>query len=237
MKVIVISTEPYLSGFLKYANPNLNIAAIVTPMYEMVKAEDAKFDDGRNFKLYNYCYLKECLEEIIDYDYIIVGAPSWSVLEDTIIDDLTVLKVDRNKIFKIGLIYLKNILEYHSMIDWIEEDISKYKILITGVSHAFSRGTDTDCYELGALNCAMPSQDLYYSYQWAKKIFSMKNANFKYEILEVSPFSFHSDESAGGGGVKGTTNGDYCITIYFLKMFIIFALLKRLSKKFSVKNF
>ena len=197
MRVIVISVEPYLSGFLKVANKNLDIAAIVVPNEQLIKSAQIKFNENKKTMFYSYAYLEECLTELY-YDYIIVAAPPWSEIETITLEDLENLQVDKNKIFRIGAIYDGSINRTKQMFNYVQKDIAKYKILITGVSHAW-RGTDISCYELPAVSCAMSSQDLYYDYQFAKKIFNMKGSAFKYAVVGLAPFSFQSDESIGGG--------------------------------------
>ena len=58
-----------------------------------------------------------------------------------------------------------------------------------------------NCYELPALKCTYGAQDIYFDYLHAKKVFNMKNANFRYAIIGVTAFTFMHDQSAGGGGV------------------------------------
>ena len=197
MRVVVISCEPFLSLFLRVANKNLDIAAIVMPNEQLIKNAQIKFNENKTSLFYSYAYLEECLTESY-YDYIIVAASPWNEIETIILEDLESFKIDRNKIFRIGAIYDGSINRVKQMFNYVQKDIAKYKILITGVSHAF-RGTDISCYELPAVSCAMSSQDLYYDYQFAKKMFNMSGSAFKYAVIGLAPFSFQSDESIGGG--------------------------------------
>ena len=126
VKVIVISAEPYLSNFLRFSNPNLDIAAVVMIMEEQVYNADTVFDDGRHFKLYHYFYLQECLKEI-DYDYIIISLATSTAIDGKVVADLAAYKVDANKIFRVSRVSDPHILKYNSMFDWLEKDISKTK--------------------------------------------------------------------------------------------------------------
>ena len=197
MRVIVISVEPYLSGFLKIANKNLDIAALVTPMPQLAKGVKLDIGNKVTTRLYSYAYLKECLS-VLYYNYIIVAVTPWSEFEKITLEDLERLNVDKKKIFRTGVVYTPYCYAFVHQYNYVKEDISKYKVMVLGSSRAW-RATDTTCYELPTLNCAMSSQDLYYDYQFAKKYLKVKNSAFKYIVLEIKPYSFHYDESLGGG--------------------------------------
>ena len=140
--------------------------------------------------------MKECISDIY-YDYIIVAATPFSEIEKRINEDLKDLNVDKKRIFPIGAIYMEYFYSFIHMFSYIQKNVSLYKILITGISYTW-RGTDINCYELPVLNCTITSQDLYYDYLFAEKIFNMKNSKFKYAVIGMAPYSFHYDESKGG---------------------------------------
>ena len=197
MRVLIISCEPFLTGFLSVMNKDLDVAAIIMPNDKLINGFPVTNPDGKTFKIYSYVYLKECLSNLY-YDYIILAFPPDSEIHNEITDELKEYKVDPSKLFHAGEIYRADLYSFFHMFNYVRNEISKYKILITGVSYAW-KGTDINCFEMPALNCAMRSQDLYFDYLVAKKMFSLKKSAFKYAIIGVNPYTFYYDESRGGG--------------------------------------
>ena len=191
MRVIVISVEPYLSGFFKMANKKLDIAAIIIPSTELLKNVNINFTDGRTSKIYSYVYLKECLENKY-YDYVIVAMSIFDELMNIVLKDLENLGIAADKILQLGNVYSEEFRSFGYVFNQIKNSVTNYKIIITGISYAAS-GTDISSYEMPTLSCAMPSQDIYYDYLCAKKIFGMENSKFKYAVIGMAPYSFHYD--------------------------------------------
>lgn len=153
--------------------------------------------------------MKECISNYY-YDLILFDIPPFGDESATCTEDLKTLKVPSKKIFKIGIIHLPHILGYIHLLKYVEPRISKYKILVTGDSRVW-HGTDLDFYQLPTISIAMTGQDLFYDCLLLKKMLMMKESNFKYAIIGLSPWQFHYDQSLA-------VNGGDTMLIYYLSL-------------------
>ena len=208
MRVVIISCEPFLNEFLTIANKKLDLAAIVLPIPQLIKDTRIEINGFKNItKLYSYIYLKECLENTY-FNLILIALPPGE-LQDKVLKDLESLKVDSQKVFRIGSIFnaVSRILSLK--FEHILNNLLNYNIFATGVSYAW-RGIDITSFSMPTLNCSMSSQDLYYDYQIATKLLNNPNA-FKYAIIGLSVWSFHYDESK----IKGFGGEQHLMLIYY----------------------
>ena len=193
MRVILISPMNVLPYLVSIINPDVEIAKIV--------AVDLKFANGmiaingRNCEVCSYDWLREAVTEY-HYDYILLTGH----FDDIILEDLKQANISSRKLFRLNTIFCapEYLHAYVHFVQQIEPVVDKYKIFITGISHG-QVGTDLSCYQLPILNCAHSTQDLYYDYQFAKKLLSLERASFKYALIELVPYKFHYDISIGSG--------------------------------------
>ena len=190
MRVIVVAPMAYLPHLMQILNKNVQVAVIVVMDLQFGKGIIPI--NGQNYNICSYDYLKESVTEFY-YDYILTTIH----LNGTVLEDLKKFQIPKEKIFELNAIYDNGwshlfVHFFHHMVS----HISKYKIFITGISYGYT-GTNISSYELPILRCASSSQDLYYDYQFAKKLLNMKDSNFKYAIIELAPYIFHYDISIG----------------------------------------
>ena len=212
----MISCEPYLNHFLQIANKKLDIAAIVAPMVSTKKNIKVSLINGKTYNMRPYVLLKETLSDFY-YDYIIVAILDGS-LKNTVLEDLEKFKVNESCILCVSSIFTSESYMLRYMFNYVKKSIEKYKILVTGLSYAHD-GIDAKIFSLPVLKCTMLSQDLYYDYLSAKRIFEMNNSSFKYSIIGISPYSFHYDESKSSVGLRGSgwsRGGGGWIWMYYL---------------------
>lgn len=232
MRVILISIEPYLNMFLRIANPKLDIASIIVPNEQAIYNSQAKVNE-KTTSIYSYAYMCDCILNTY-YDLIIVAFPPGD-FEKYILSDLEALKINREKVFRIGGIYMDQCSGFLSLIQHVKQNPLKYKIFATGISHA-KNGIDVYQFDMPTLNLAVSSQDLYYDYLFAKKLLEIENVSFKYAIIGLCPFSLHYDESHRGGGTILNNFIFYLITLH-LRICIISMLMMKCLNKSSVKTF
>ena len=151
-----------------------------------------------------YEFLNEWLKDKY-YDYILVSGN-----ENYVLDNLKKLGIEKRRIFNMASTFSNTPLHltYHTrLIRQIMSNLSSYVTLFVGSSYTRD-SVDLTCYDLPAVSCSSSSQDLYYSYKYVKFLLSKSNNNFKYVMIELSPYSFHYDLSK--------SNESYIIPGYYL---------------------
>ena len=145
---------------------------------------------GKNVSIVPYELLDECVTETY-FDYIFVSGN-----EGYVINQLKNLGIEKQKIVNMSLTS-SFLLTYHvRLIRQIKSNISKYKILFVGLSYVRD-GIDLSCFDLPAVVCAGSSQDLFYDYEYIKRMLSEENNQFKYVFIGLAPYSFNFDLSLG----------------------------------------
>ncbi len=132
----------------------------------------------------------------LPYDYIAVFGCTGDVIAS-----LKEYGVSRQKI--LNLAFLENqftgcLYEKSLVLSSIKssKNISDYKVLVTGLSYAYF-GTELGSYGWPAVNLAGVSQDLYYDYLMANTVLSFPQTDFRFAVIGLAPYSFHSNLSVG----------------------------------------
>lgn len=193
MRVVIISYGDYLKKIISCLRDDLDIANII--FMDRFFEGNLNIFLSRNKKVKGsaYAYLKEIISSLY-YDYILIGVPPKCEHENNVLKALKSYDIPYNKIFRLGGMFVNNLYNFSKIINYIQPNIANYKILITGTSRAW-RSVDYNQYELPIVSAAYSSQDLYFDYVHAKKIFSIPGNNFKYAIIGIEKYSFHYDES------------------------------------------
>lgn len=87
---------------------------------------------------------------------------------------------------------------------YYEEHSDEFEIFATGNSHT-SAGLDVNQFKLKVLTFGLSSQDLYYSYQIAKRVLTPKTGGgarkIRYALIGLNSYTFHTDQSLFYNGV------------------------------------
>lgn len=174
-------------------NPELEYCAIVVDKVEPAKEVLEQFGLSQDL-LYPQSEIGKCIESL-DYDYIIC-------VQDNFYDDeIKILKrhaVPTEKVVSFARLTngvanfkTKRLLRYYRL------HAQEVEAFVTGTSTA-ETSIDIEQFKYKMINLATSSQDLYYSYQIAKKIISdgkKRNGKLRYAFIGITPYYFHYDLS------------------------------------------
>lgn len=208
VRVVIVSYGVYLKKIISYLNDDLDVAKIVVMDRFFLGDYDFVLPNDKHVKVCAYAYLKEAVLSL-HYDYIMIGVLPKSYEENVILKDvIEKYGIDRNKIFRLGGMFISNFHHANMIMKYISNDISKYKVFITGTARPWC-ATDLDYYSLPTVNAAYSSQNLYYDYLWAKYLLNFKENRFRYAVIGMERYSFHYDESL-------SKSEDFMVLSYYL---------------------
>lgn len=125
------------------------------------------------------------------YDYIIIG----SQYNESIYNQLSNMKVDKNKILQFYKFYDMLYNPVKNYIDYYNKRFEEVETIITGISYARAGIIENELFRR-AHTFTMYSQDLFYDYKIADYILNKhKNNKIKYAIIGLSYYSFQYDMS------------------------------------------
>ena len=196
MKILLMVSNESLPYALTTAlNPKNDYCAIVTDKVQPAKdfAKKSGLPENIIFPLYE---LKHCIDEIY-FDVLIC-------VSDEVANYSDLLKYTQrcgcpqNKFVHLRLLNQSRIFVLERALRYYEQHSDEFEIFATGACIA-AKSLDTTKFKYKLLNFGRSSQDLYYSYQIAKRILTPKKGeggrNFRYAIITLGHFGFHWDFS------------------------------------------
>ncbi|MBR1553696.1 MAG: hypothetical protein IJ631_06790 [Schwartzia sp.] len=187
--VIVVSTVQQLQIILDSISlETIKVSKIVLAEGPFAETMDIGFN-GRHFQASSYEYLEEIVAST-QYDFLFVSDQSSNAL-------LGEMGIPTSTIVNLTMLFFPvQLYEKVRLLHYLQRNIqgTSYKIFVTGLSYAY-HGTDLSSYSLPTVNLSGISQDLYYDFSMAKRAMAYPQQSFRYAVIGLAPYSFHSDLS------------------------------------------
>lgn len=225
MNVLLVTSAKNLTEKFAALNPELEYSAIVTDDVEAAKKTLEQIGLS-NFFVCPMAELIKCVDYLW-YDYILCVQDHFF---DGQISKLYGLSTE--KIISFATLPNEGNWETERHLRYYREHAQDFEMFATGISHT-EAGLDVKCLKYKAFNFATSSQDLYYSFQIAKRVvlygggiegFVMHSSDSRL-ILFISTFLLHF-----------LLKVVYCRMLLLLMIYIISQSLSRFTKNFSAKN-
>ncbi len=225
MNVLLVTSAKNLAEKFAALNPELEYSAIVVDDVESAKKTLAQVGLSNLF----VCPMTELIKcvDYLWYNYILCVQDHFY---DAQINKLSGLP--KEKIISFATLPNEGNWETERHLRYYREHAQDFEMFATGISHT-EAGLDVKCLKYEAFNFATSSQDLYYSFQIAKRVVLYGGGIKGFVMLSSDSYLLFSIMTFL---VDSFFNLAYCLMLLRLMMCIIFMSLLRFTKNFFAKN-